>query len=383
MNSLVTLILFLLIFSIVVISHEFGHFIVAKKNGVRVLEFSVGMGPMLFHVQKGETVYAIRALPFGGACVFDGMDDILPDDKKKDEAEEAAAEAPGPEASGTVTEEDLKKENAPGSFLQAGIWSRIAIIFAGPLFHLLLGFIVGMILVGLSGVTLPVVQGMMENSAAAEAGMQVGDKITSINGESIHLYGEVSLHSALNFKGKSMTVTYERDGQTYETVIVPKFSEEDNRYYLGIMGGGESYACKGLDVVRYGFFETEYAFKMVIKSLQMLVTGQLGADSLSGPVGIAHVVGDTYQESKTYGGMVVFLNMLNLILIISVNLGIMNLLPLPALDGGRLIFLFVELIRGKPVSPEKEAVVHFAGFVFFFLLMIFVMYNDIMHYFVR
>ncbi len=382
MNALVTLILFLLIFSVVVISHEFGHFIVAKKNGVRVLEFSIGMGPMLFHVDKGETTYAIRALPFGGACVFDGMDDILPDEKKKQDGTDTVATAPAKEES-AATEEDLRKENAPGSFLQAGIWSRIAIIFAGPLFNLLLGFLVGMILVAMSGVTLPKVQGLMEDSAAAEAGMQVGDLITGINGERIHLYGEVSLHSALNFKGKSMTVTYVRDGQSYETVIVPKFSEEDNRYYLGIMGGGETYACKGLDVVKYGFFETEYAFKMVIKSLQMLVTGQLGADSLSGPVGIAHVVGDTYQESKTYGGMVVFLNMLNLILIISVNLGIMNLLPLPALDGGRLIFLFVELVRGKPVSPEKEAIVHFAGFVFFFLLMIFVMYNDIMHYFVR
>ncbi len=381
MNTIVTLILFLLIFSVVVLSHEFGHFIVAKKNGVRVLEFSIGMGPMLFHIDKGDTTYAIRALPFGGACLFEGLDDALAEENRKADGRKEEVQAASEEKE--VTEEDLRQENAPGSFLKAGIWTRIAIIFAGPLFNMLLGLLVGMILVGLNGVTLPVVQGLMENSAAQEAGMEAGDLIVKINGERIHLYGEVSLHSALNFKGKSMTVTYARDGQQYETVITPRFSEEDNRYYLGIMGGGENYACKGLEIIKYGFFETEYALKMVLKSLQMLVTGQLGADSLSGPVGIAHVVGDTYKESKTYGGMVVFLNMLNLILIISVNLGVMNLLPLPALDGGRLIFLFVELVRGKPVPPEKEAVVHFAGFIFFFLLMIFVMYNDIMHYFVK
>lgn len=363
-----TIILFFLIFGIVVLSHEFGHFIVAKKNGVHVIEFSIGMGPMLVHLDRGGTRYAIRLLPFGGACMFDGEEGVpSQNDREKEDTAEYQEIADSP-------------ENPDGSFLHAGVWTRIAIIFAGPFFNLLLGFLIALILVGFSGSDLPVISKVMDNSAASEAGLQEGDTIVKLNGESIHLYREVSLASALNSKGKPMTLVYRRDGVKKTVTLTPKYSKEDARYYIGLQGGGQYIKCRGLQIFEYGFYETEYVFRATIKSLQLLVTGQLSKNDVSGPVGIAHYVGETYDEVKQYGVPTVVLTMLNIVLLLSVNLGIMNLLPLPALDGGRLVFMFVEVVRGKPVPPEKEGIVHFAGFVIFFLLMILVMFNDIMNY---
>ena len=365
-----TIILFLIIFGIVVLSHEFGHFILAKKNGVHVIEFSIGMGPMLVHIDRGGTRYAIRLLPFGGACMFEGMDE-LPGEKEEEQDSRT-------EQDSHVAQESPQPQE--GSFQHAGIWARIAIIFAGPFFNLVLGFLIALILVGFSGSNLPVVQKVMGNSAAAQAGLQTGDTIVKLNGERIHIYREVSLASALNTEGKPMTLVYERDGQKHTVTLTPKFSKEDNRYYIGLQGGGKYIKCSGLKIFQYGFYETDYVFRATIKSLQMLVTGKLSKNDVSGPVGIAHYVGETYDEVKDYGVPTIVLTMMNFVLLLSVNLGIMNLLPLPALDGGRLVFLLVELVRGKPVPPEKEGIVHFAGFVLFFILMIFIMFNDIMNY---
>jgi len=369
----VTIILFLLIFSIVVLSHEFGHFILAKKNGVHVIEFSIGMGPMLLHIDHGETRYAIRLLPFGGACMFEGMDELEEKQENTGAAKDEQALAAAPR----------EKDVQDGSFLHAGIWTRIAIIFAGPFFNLLLGFVIALILVGFSGSDLPVVQKVMTGSAAQEAGIKAGDTIKKVNGESTHLYREVSLASALNTKGTAMSIVLERNGKQTTVVLTPKYSTADKRYYLGLSGGGKYIKCTGLGIFQYGYYETEYVFRATIKSLQMLVMGQLNKNDVSGPIGIAHYVGQTYNEVKDYGLPTIVLTMMNFVLILSVNLGIMNLLPLPALDGGRLVFLLVELIRGKPVPPEKEGLVHFAGFILFFLLMIFIMYNDIMNYIIK
>jgi regulator of sigma E protease len=370
---MMTLLLFLIIFMVVVVAHEFGHFITAKRNGIHVVEFSVGMGPMIAHFDRGGTCYAIRLLPLGGACIFEGEDQITNPAATKDPSEPLEMQS----------DEEEEKGKYGISFLKAGVWARIATVFAGPLFNMILGFLVALILVSYNGSDRPVVGQIMENSAAEEAGMQSGDVITRINGERIHLYREVSLISALNSKGNPLALEYERDGVKYSTTLVPRFSTEDNRYYMGIQGGAEIVDVKGLQVFQYAFYETGYVLKATLKSLQMLVMGQLSKNDVSGPVGIAHVVGDSYQEVKAYGPVAVFMRMINLILIISVNLGVMNLLPLPALDGGRLVFLFVEVLRGKPVPPEKESIVHFVGLMLFLLLSVFVMYNDIMNYFIK
>lgn len=351
-----TVLLFFLIFGIVVISHEFGHYLIGRKNGIRVVEFSVGMGPVLFHYVKNGTRYSLRLLPIGGACMFDGEDgDFMPGAEK----------------------ENPILENEGIAFTQANVWKRIATVFAGPFFNFLLAYMFALIIVACTGEDKPVITGFMENSPAQEAGLEIGDIITRIDHESIHFYREVSLISSLN-QGESVTIQYIRDGKKETTVITPVFDEETGRYYFGLVGSGEFFKCNPLQVFGYSFHEVGYWVKATYKGLGMLFTGQASKDDVAGPIGIAKMVGDTYEEVKPYGLSSVILTMMNLVVLLSVNLGILNLLPLPALDGGRLIFMFIEVLRGKPIPPEKEGIVHFAGLVAFMILMVFVMFNDIM-----
>lgn len=350
-----TIILFIIIFGLVVISHEMGHFLIGRKNGIRVVEFAVGMGPTLFSFTKGGTKYSLKLLPLGGACMFDGED-------------------------GVEQERENRVEISPEgkSFTEAGVWARIATVFAGPFFNFILAFVVAVILSAFSGADLPVVGTVTENSAASEAGLKTGDVITKIGREPIHFYREVMLISSLN-RGETMEITYERDGQKAVTALSPKYSEDDGRYYMGITNAGVYLECNPLQVFQYGFYEVEYWVKITYKSLRMLVMGQVSKDDVSGPVGIAQLVGESYdQAEKNYGTSYAILTMLEIVVLLSVNLGIMNLLPIPALDGGRLVFMLVEVIRGKPVPPEKEGMVHFAGLVVLMVLMVFIMYNDIM-----
>ncbi len=371
-----TIILFILIFGVIVLSHEFGHFIVAKKNGIHVVEFAIGMGPTLLHIDRGGTKYSIKLLPFGGACMFEGEEGFSGKEEEDTDRQKHGGvyREAGREAEGAF----LLAKDQGGSFLEASVWTRIATIFAGPFVNLMMGFLIALILVAYRGTDLPVIQMVSEDSAAEEAGLMAGDVITRMNGEKIHVYREVRLNSMLNSDGKDFTISYLRDKKEYSVVLTPRYSEEDDRYYIGLMGVGEYMPCKGFSIIKYGFYESEYVLKNTIKSLQMLVTGKLGKDDVSGPVGVASYVGETYESVKEYGFLTVLMTMLELVVILSINLGIMNLLPLPALDGGRLVFMFFEVIRGKPVPPEKEGLVHMAGLILFFLLMIFVMYNDIM-----
>ncbi len=372
-----TIILFLIIFGIVVISHEFGHFIVARRNGIRVLEFSVGMGPTLFSYTKNGSKYSLKLLPIGGACMFDGEDGMT----VKEEEESGSmhrraaidAEAPLPK---DVPE--IQTESYGVAFTEAGVWKRIAAVFAGPFFNFILAFVVAVILTAFLGADLPVVGQISEDSAAAEAGLMPGDVITQINHEKIHFYREVAVISSLN-KGEPLEIHYERNGSKGVAEVSPRYDEQAGRYYIGIRGGGEFLDCNPLQVFQYGFYEVGYYVKTTYKSLGMLIRGQIKKDEVSGPIGIAQFVGDSYdQAQENYGTTSAILTMLEIIVLLSVNLGILNLLPLPALDGGRLLFMFVEVVRGKPIAPEKEGMIHFAGLVVFMVLMVFIMYNDIM-----
>lgn len=366
-----TIILFLIVMGVVVISHEFGHFIIGRKNGIRVVEFAVGMGPTLFSFEKKGTKYSLKLLPIGGACMFDGEDGVMA------QKEGGPGQDDIPEAGGLPgAEAGLGPEGM--AFTEAGVWARIATVFAGPFFNFILAFVMAVILSVFSGADLPIVGSVTEGSAAQEAGLQQGDVITRIGWEPIHFYREVAFISSFN-KGEPMEVHYERDGENYVTMLQPQYSEEDERYYMGIVNGGEYLECNPLQVFQYGFYEVEYWVKITYKSLRMLVQGQATKDDVSGPVGIAQIVGESYnQAEENYGTPYAILTMLEIIVLLSVNLGIMNLLPLPALDGGRLVFMLVEVVRGKPVPPEKEGMVHFAGLVVLMILMVFIMYNDIM-----
>lgn len=352
-----TIILFIIVFGLVVISHELGHFLIGRKNGIRVVEFAVGMGPTLFAFTAGGTKWSLKLLPLGGACMFEGEDGL-----EREEGEREGYEATG---------EGI-------AFTEAGVWARIATVFAGPFFNFILAFIMAVILSVFTGADLPVVGTVTEGSAAQEAGLQQGDVITKIGREPIHFYREVSMISALN-QGEPMEITYERNGEKNVTTLAPQYSQEDRRYYMGITNGGAYLECNPLQVFQYGFYEVEYWVKLTYKSLVMLAKGQVTKDDVTGPVGIAQLVGESYdQAEEDYGTSYAILTMLQIVVLLSVNLGIMNLLPIPALDGGRLVFMLVEVVRGKPVPPEKEGMVHFAGLVVLMLLMVFIMYNDIM-----
>lgn len=347
-----TIILFILIFGVVVISHEFGHFLLAKANGIHVVEFSVGMGPTLWGFNKGDTKYSIKLFPIGGACMFEGEDGV----------------------------ETENGESSEGSFLKANVWARISSVVAGPLFNFILGFIISLILVNFIYFRDVTATEVVEGGPAQEAGMQAGDRILALDGERIYLYDEIYLFS-LTTDGSEVPVRYERDGKEYETQVTPMYDEATGRYLLGVSMGDEK-VIKGLDHVKYAWYEIRYCVKSVWKSLGMLVTGKVGREDVAGPVGIAvNVVGKTYDDAKQYGWQSVVLSMLNITLMLSINLGILNLLPLPALDGGRLVFLILEVIRGKPVPPEKEGMVHFIGLVFFMILMVLILFNDIANIF--
>ena len=373
-----TIILFLIIFGVVVISHEFGHFIIGRRNGIRVIEFAVGMGPTLFSFEKGGVKYSLKLLPIGGACMFDGEDGMAAQEEEKEDGGLLRRAMVQPDIPLTEGEPEFMAQSYGMAFTEAGVWKRIATVFAGPFFNFILAFVVAIILTAFSGADLPVVGRIAEDSAAEESGLMSGDVITQINHETIHFYREVMVISAMN-KGETLEIHYTRDGQKGVASVTPRYDENDGRYYIGIIGAGEYLECNPLQVFQYGLYEVEYYAKTTYKSLGMLIRGQVSRDDVSGPVGIAQFVGESYdQAEENYGTTSAILTMLEIVVLLSVNLGILNLLPLPALDGGRLLFMLVEVVRGKPISPEKEGLVHFAGLVVFMVLMVFIMYNDIM-----
>lgn len=355
---------FVIIFGVVVLAHEFGHFIVAKANGIKVLEFSIGMGPKLAKFTKGDTEYSLRLLPIGGACMFEGEDGLYEEDEETERIqEENPLERP--------------KTTQEGSFQNASVWARIATVVAGPLFNIILGYILAMIIVIFCGSELPKITEVSVGYPAYEAGLRPGDLITAINGEKIHLFQEVHLNAML-YDGGVWEVEYERDGEIYTTTM--ELVKVGDTYIMGITCKGV-HISKGLELFKYSWYEVDYWLDTTFKSLKMLVTGQLTKDDVAGPVGVAGVISDTIEVTKQYGLPTVLVNMVNIALLLSINLGIMNMLPIPALDGGRLIFLLIEAIIRKPVPKKAEAIVHMIGFVALMLLMVLVLFNDISKFF--
>lgn len=352
-NAMTTLIWFILIFGVVVIAHEFGHFLLAKANGIHVVEFSVGMGPNLLSFHKGDTKYSLKLFPIGGACMFEGEDGL----------------------------QTAEGEPGEGSFLNANVWARISTVIAGPVFNFIIAFIVALIMVNMIAIRDPIASDVMDGGAAQEAGLQPGDRIISLNGEKVYLYEDILLFTQTG-SGGAVEVVYERDGAENSVILTPKYDESSDRYMLGIVNS-DFVTLEGADGLKYAWYELRYCVKNVTKSLGMLVTGRLGRQDVSGPVGMAAAVGEIYEETKEYGWQTVLVNMLNITMLLSVNLGIFNLIPFPALDGGRLVFLLIEVVRGKPVPPDKEGMVHFIGLVFFMILMVFIMFNDISNIFMK
>lgn len=332
----------IIIFSFIVFFHELGHFLLAKKNGIDVEEFAIGMGPTLYSREYKGTRYAVRILPIGGFCAMG---------------------------------EDEEASDSPSCFNNKSVRARISVIAAGPVFNFILAFIFAFILIMMTGYDRPVIGAVEEGYPAAAAGMSEGDTIIRMGDKKIHVFREISFYNQFH-QGETVEITYVHDGETRMTIIEPKKDNEVGYYRLGI--GSEGYTkANVLTALQYSIYEVKYWINVTVDSLKMLLTGQIGAENLSGPVGIIQVVDESYQESKPYGGFAVLAQFLYIGILVSANLGVWNLIPFPALDGGRLVFLIVEAIRGKRVPPEKEGYVHLIGITLLMVLMVFVLFNDI------
>ena len=340
-------ILALIIFSAIVIFHELGHFLLAKWNGIEVIEFSLGMGPRLLSHVWGDTRYSLKLLPIGGSCQMVG--------------EEEASDS-------------------EGAFGNKSVWARIAVVAAGPVFNFILAWVLALIIVGSVGYDNTMVD-IIPDSAAAEAGMEDGDQIISINGSRTWLYREVSLYSSLH-QGQTATVVFERNGEKQTVVLTPKQSDT-GAYLYGFSRTVQREKGGALETVGYSCAEIRYWLKATVESLKMLIGGQVGLEEMSGPVGIVSTIGDTYKDSRVDGWYYVTMNMIMIAILLSVNLGVMNLLPIPALDGGRLVFLILEAIRGKAIPQEKESMVHFTGFVLLMGLMAVILFSDLHKLFIK
>jgi len=337
------IILALIIFSIIILFHELGHFLLAKHHDVKVNEFCLGLGPTLVGFTKGETKYSLKLLPFGGACMMEGEDEASDDDR---------------------------------GFNHKTVLQRASIVAAGPVFNFIMAIAFSMILVASVGFDRPVLSDVMEGYPAQEAGLQAGDEIVKLGNKPIHLYREVSVYTYFHAK-ETVEVTYKRGEEKHTAVLVPKYDEESGRYLFGFYGTTARSKGTPLETLQYSVYEVKYWICSTIESLGQLFTGHVGINDMSGPVGIVKTIGDTYTEVKSGGVFMVFLNMLNICILLSANLGIMNLLPIPALDGGRLVFLIVEAVRGKRMDPNKEGAVNLVFLMLLMALMVVIMFNDI------
>lgn len=369
----------ILVFSLIIIIHEFGHFIVAKFNKVRVLEFSLGMGPRLIswgRTEKGmkvhlfksgnyfeehpeynvNTLYSVKILPFGGSCMMLGEEEHMED---KD------------------------------AFSQKSVYARMAIIFAGPLFNFILAFLLALILIGWRGYDAPVVTMVQDGFPMAQAGVEVGDTIREINGETIVLSRELTYETNVfhPFNGDPVEMVVERDGVEKALTMTPvltKQSDGSQRYQLGFRHGVREKAGF-FGTLKYSAYEVKFWISTTIRSLGQMISGKVSTKDISGPVGIVKVVGDVVSENsasqkgdKAGDALArVVISLINISILLTANLGVMNLLPIPALDGGRLLFLIIEWIRRKPMNEKVENYINAAGFFLLMALMVFILGNDI------
>lgn len=367
----------LLALNVLVLIHEFGHFIVAKLCGVKVNEFAIGMGPKLFGWGKGETLYSIRLLPIGGFCAMEGEDEG----------------APTPSALGGNADREEMNQNTDRSFATKKVWQRIFIVLAGPVMNLVLGFVLCLVNYGALQEMHPVYDEVLfptttiarleRDTPAYVSGLRAGDTIVEVNGRRIWMDTDLTLEmqndadGVLQMKVQRPT----KDGKEKVTLEGVRFSlaedSETGRRYLkydfALLGESRTF----WNTVTHSAKQEMSIATVVWRTLVDLIRGNYGLNDLSGPVGTVDIIADTVGDAVSNPGLRVWSNLLMLMIMISVNLGVFNLLPLPALDGGRLLFLIWEGITRKPMPQKYEAVVHFVGIVLLMLLMLLVTYSDI------
>ena len=417
------IIAFLFVFSVIVIIHEFGHYYFAKKAGILVREFAIGMGPKIFQVRKGETVYTLRLLPIGGYVRMAGHDEdeqeikpgmmitieldkenvvqklnfdehLIIENSVPFQIEEAdlhrtmtlsgyfvnseekvnltvSKQATIIESDGT----EIVVAPIERQFNSASLWNRIKTNAAGPMNNFILSIII-FIIVGFmqGGVPSndPVIGQVSDQSAAQKAGLQTSDKIISIDGVDIHSWDEMT-SIVRSSADKTLSMSIQRNGDTKNVSITPKSVEGQNGSKIGQLGVTRTLDNSIISILGYGFTQTISVIVLVLSALGSIFTKGFNLNQLGGPVAIYSL---TSQVAKN--GLIDLLSFMGMI---SANLGVMNLLPIPALDGGKLVLNFIEGIRKKPLDPEKEGYLTIAGAIFLFALMLLVTWNDIMKLF--
>ena len=344
---------------VLVIAHEFGHFIVAKKSGIWVQEFAVGMGPKIASVTKGDTEYSIRALPLGGFCRMEG------------ETEDGSV--PGPR-----------------SFLTKSVGVRFAVMFAGPLMNFILAFIMIFGLTCTSYTATPEIRAIIPESAAAECGLQPGDVIHKINGKTINIYDELSFILQGNHGEAIRLEVIGADGMMYQYELQPKLDEASGRYLIGfnpnIEAGMFAEPVEGygemtfIETAHYSLFSMINYVKMTAEGLLRVFTFTADKDEYGGPIAIFKTVETSYEAGLKYSFMAAIQNVVYIGAVLSANLGVLNLFPIPALDGGKILFLAIEAVRRKPMDAEVEGKLQFLGFMFIMGLMVYVLFSDIMKF---
>lgn len=336
----------ILVFCLIIAIHEFGHFAAAKLTGMTVHEFSVGMGPKLFSFTTSKTAYSLRALPIGGYVKLEG------EDEKSDDI---------------------------NAFCNKSPITRLFVLFSGAFMNFVLGFVLFCVLFFSSeGIATNKVGTIIPDSAFSLSGIEVGDEIIKMEGENyssaIHDYNDVNYFVSKNGMTKT-NITIMRNDEVFVVETEPSVIQGQQ---------GKKYGFKPmvikpnlLNVITASYRQSVFVVKIVISSFADLLTGKISLSNMSGPVGIVNEIGNAAKEGMAYNFIRSLLNVMSLAALISINLGVVNLLPLPALDGGRIFFILIELVRRKPINKEKEGYVHFIGFALLILLMIAITFLDI------
>ncbi len=356
----------------IVLFHEFGHFLAARLFGVGVVEFSVGFGPrLLSHVsKKSGTRYSLKLFPLGGSCAMMG--------ELEDEETEAGEERL--ENTGAAGK-DTAGELLGGSFLEQSPIARFCIIAAGPVFNFILAYVLAVVILSWAGYDAPVLVGTTEGQPAQEAGMAAGDVITAIEGRSIHFSRDIQLYN-LTGDGSPMEVAYKRyeeaSGRWEErsTVLTP--IEISGQHYFGFQLAGYRQPVESVPrLFLYGVYEVQFWIRSVVDSLKLMAAGRVSGDDIAGPVRIVTIIDETVEQNLSYGFVTVIMNLFNLTVMFSANLGVMNLIPIPALDGGRLLFILIEMIFRRPVNRKIENAMILTGMALLMTFMAVVLWNDI------
>ena len=330
-----TIIYAILIFCMLIFVHEFGHFITAKACGVKVNEFAIGMGPAFFQRERGETTYSLRVFPIGGFCAMEGEDEDSDD---------------------------------PRAFNNKPAWQRAIVLAAGSAMNVITCIVLLVAVYLIVGAATTTIGTVSDGYPAQEAGIRAGDRLVSIEGSEIKTWNDVSLNVPGEDAG-TVKVVVDRDGKELTFNVGTKYNEESGRYILGVK---TKVVHSPVQAVVGGFKGTWNLTKFMYSTLKQLFTGEVSTKELSGPVGIVYAVNTTASTG--------FMNVVYLAALLSLNLAIINMLPFPALDGGRLLFLAIRKITGRRVTDKMEGYVHLAGMVCLFALMIYFTFNDVIRF---